>query len=722
MSRAYLCVPLAAILAFLAGCNSASSSTQNLKTTITTGPEQGYYQKVCRAIQPIAKRRGMDVQCLPCSNGSLENVYKLEQGRAEFALVQSDVAHRAWKGEYPFEEPHPQIQLVSPLFTEKVHILVGPHQYLSSVAQLKGKRVWLGAKDSGSRSSAFAVLRAAGLEFEDVRKMAATSMDSRKAFALLRADKPPLDAVIDTDMPDQRILVAMLASSGIKMAQFPLGKKGQFWVLQRPELSISAAADLKGAKIGLGPGWSGRELSQLAKVGITGTSNSVDVQKALEQLQSHQLDALLEPEQLSPELSQAILATHNYRVLPLGADPRTNGKKGLLAFLPPGSTISSAAELTDKKLWWAPGDKALDEAIYTAICGGQCRKSLNVLREINTEAALDLLRLGELDAVLQTTVAPNAAIAGVVNKDTEISLLGLDLPLLEKLVNDGSYVETSLQSSAYPGLTKGVYAVGVQTFLLTALSKKAEGGQKVELMARILREEQPAIEQNLREEVLQEKSSPAEPFALTLLGSPISSQVVEFVHSSAGSFLVKPGYPRRGEVLHMCEVLAAILTLGAVVLVMERRRRLAPRTTSCILFSLACMLVWAVGALWLQSVEGDITQDFVDLTSAGASLGRTVLLHFGLPLKPAVPTTRNGQLIMDIFSWLGTLLLGGHFLPSFKWLWHKRFASPLEELEGEILHRPAHAATDSSSQVFTRRKHAGNLALAGGLKMERTAD
>lgn len=720
MSRRYLCIPLAAVLAFLPGCNSAWSSPQNLKTTVTTGPKGGYYQKVCLALQPIAKRQGMDIECLPCSNGSLDNVYKLEQGQAEFALVQSDVAHRAWKGEYPFEEQHPQIRLVSPLFTEKVHILVRPHQYLSSVAQLKGKRVWMGAKNSGSRSSAFAVMRAAGLEFEDVRKMADTSMDSHKAFALLRAKTPPLDAVIDTEMPDRRILVAMLASSGIKMTQFPLGK-GRLWVIQRPELNISEAAGLQGAKIALGPGWSGHEVTQLLKAGIVGAVHSADPQKALAQLQSHQLDALLEPEQLSPELSHAILATRDYRVLPLAPDPRTQGKRELVAFLPPGSAVSSAAQLTDKKLWWEAGDKALDQAVSNAICGGQCRKELKVVREITSDIAMDLLQLGELDAVLQTTVAPNSTIARTVNRDTEVGLLGLDLPVLEKMVNDGSYVETSLQSSAYPGLSKGVYAVGVQTLLLTELPQTGEGRQKVELLARILREQQQGIEANLREEVLDQKGKPAEPFVLTLVGSPINSQLLDVVHSSALRFLVQPGYPRRGVVLQMCEVLGVILALTVVVLVMERRRKLAPRTTSCILFSLACVLVWAVGALWLQSVEGDISQEFVDLTSAGVSLGQTVLLHFGLPLKPAVPTTRNGQLIMDVFSWLGTLLLGGHFLPSFKWLWRKRVEGRLEEWEGEILHHAEHAAGKPASQLFARRKHAKNLPLADGLKMERTA-
>lgn len=707
MSRRFICVPLAALLVFLSGCNFTSSSMQNLQTTITTGPKGGYYHKVCMAIQPIAQRRGMNVQCLPCSNGSLENVYKLEQGTAEFALVQSDVAHRAWKGEYPFEEQHPQIRLVSPLFTEKVHILVRPHQYLSSVAQLKGKRVWLGAKNSGSRASAFAVLRAAGLGFEDVRQMADTSMDSHKAFALLRAKTPPLDAVIETEIPDQRILVAMLASSGIKMAQFPLGKDGRFWILERPELSVSEAGDLKGLRVRLGPGWSERELAQLAKAGIIGAAHSTDPQKALAQLESHRLDALLEPEQISPDLNKAILATHKYRVLPLGPDPRTNGKKQLVAFLPPGSTVSSAAELTDKKLWWAPGDKALDQAVNNAICGGQCRKGLKVVREISTDIAMDLLQLGELDAALQTTVAPNSAIAGVVNKDTEIGLLGLDLPLLEQLVSDGSYVETSLQSSAYPGLSKGVYAVGVQTLLLTALPEQGKGGQKVELLARILREEQWAIERNLRGELLDARGRPSEPFVLTLVGSPINRQLVDVVHRSALGFLVSPGYPRRGEVLQMGEVLAAILALAGVAVVMERRRRLAPRTTSCILFSLGCMLLWALGALWLQSIEGEISQDFVSLFRSAISLFETVLAHLHLPLNPPLPTTRHGQEVMDVVSWLGTLLLGSHLLPLGKRLWRKRFESRLEELEGEILHRPAHSTLEPIPQVMTARKRTG---------------
>lgn len=684
-----------AALAMLSGCSSARSFNRPLKTTLVTGPPAGYYQKFCVALQTVAKQRGVDIACLAVSNGSQDNVYKLEQGKADFALIQSDVAHRAWMGEYPFDEKQGRVRLVAPLFTERVHILVRPHQYLTSVAQLRSKSIWMGAKNSGSRFSAFTVLLAAGLPMKEVRAAASTSLDSRKAFALLRAEHEndndaPLDAVIDSEVPSPKALSEILDSLGIKVEHMRVCRRSQritfrmrpnvsanagqgnkpaptgpdeISVLLRPDLSITSAAELKDKKLRVPKRFSQRHAAALARLGPASLTREPDISRALMKLQRGQIDALVQPADLTPELIAAILRARHYEVLPLSLDPRTHGKRKLVAFLRPGLTLSSSSELADKKVWWDEADDALDEAISTALArkdqqGDHGLRAMQPVRNIDTHMALDLLAAGELDAVFQTTVAPNSGIAALVKKPSEISLLGIDWPMVEKLVADGSYVETSLQPSAYPDLDKGVYTVAVQTLLLSNLSDSKDDQFKVEAIARLLHDDRAAIENELRRLIPEADGSPTEPFALTLLGSPLKPQLSPYVHPSAGPFLVPPGNLRRGELTQMFVVIVSTLIFCAVFLAVEKKRRLSRRQTATVLLSAAFVLTWVVGAILLQGAEGDITQEFVSLVAAGKAIGLTVISHSHLPVKPPLPTTRSGQLDMDVVSWLMTLLVG----------------------------------------------------------------
>ena len=132
-------------------CISARGAAGSKEISIATSSKGGYYYSLCIAMQKEATSRGLAIHC-QTSNGSQENIYQLDNNDADFALVQGDVAHRAWRGEPPFEETHAGIKLVTPLFTEKLHILVRPHQYMTSMNQFKGRKIWLGGKNSGTRA------------------------------------------------------------------------------------------------------------------------------------------------------------------------------------------------------------------------------------------------------------------------------------------------------------------------------------------------------------------------------------------------------------------------------------------------------------------------------------------------------------------------------------------------------------------------------------------
>jgi TRAP transporter TAXI family solute receptor len=182
-------------------------------------PGLNYYEVGQAIANAFNKDRAPQDQLTSCpSDGSIENVQKLSKGEAAFALVQSDVAHSAWflhslhtvaqsppcaLSYHPFPplSPKHHVLLIVPLFTETVHVLVRPHSYVSSVADLRGRSIWTGKEGAGGYLTAERVLAAAGLGMCDVKLIhaedPAKQMDTVQA-ALIKLQSMDLDAVIFT--------------------------------------------------------------------------------------------------------------------------------------------------------------------------------------------------------------------------------------------------------------------------------------------------------------------------------------------------------------------------------------------------------------------------------------------------------------------------------------------------------------------------------------------
>src|SRR5262249_15409508 len=82
-----------------------------------------------------------------------------------------------------------------------------------------------------------------------------------------------------------------------------------------------------------------------------------------------------------------------------------------------------------------------------------------------------------------------------------------------------------------------------------------------------------------------------------------------------------------------------------------------------VLASLAGIFFWALAAVWLQALEGDVTQEFSSLSGSAVSFAKTVASHFQLPTHPPSATTRAGPVALDVFSWLAVLLVATFLLP-----------------------------------------------------------
>ncbi len=177
MVVAGLAVPVLGALILAAG--PAEALSQRISFQILTGSTGGTYFPVGQLIAGLISHapgvdrcEGSDV-CGPSgliisartSDGAVANVLAVNAGLAESGLAQGDVIAQAVAGTGPFKKPGKQskLRVIADLFSEDVHLIVARNAHIAGVADLKGKRVSLGAESSGTSVTARAILAAYGV-------------------------------------------------------------------------------------------------------------------------------------------------------------------------------------------------------------------------------------------------------------------------------------------------------------------------------------------------------------------------------------------------------------------------------------------------------------------------------------------------------------------------------------------------------------------------------
>ncbi|PKL51293.1 MAG: hypothetical protein CVV42_00140 [Candidatus Riflebacteria bacterium HGW-Riflebacteria-2] len=97
--------------------------------------------------------------------GSLANIEYLRRGQIDLALLQSDVAWQA--GNSTSDNRFRELRIIASLYSEVIQLVVRDNSRIIKLRDLKGCRIAVGDKDSGSAASIIPVLKAAGLEEGD---------------------------------------------------------------------------------------------------------------------------------------------------------------------------------------------------------------------------------------------------------------------------------------------------------------------------------------------------------------------------------------------------------------------------------------------------------------------------------------------------------------------------------------------------------------------------
>lgn len=172
-------------------CHIASPGTGPGRpaASIATGSRGGVYNQYGAAFQAAAGQRldgGIQVRG---STGSLENLHMLVNGEVSYAFAAADAAAEAYagSGEFPAGAP---LRAVARLYDDYIHLVVARGSPVQTVADLRGKRVSIGADGSGTALIAQRMFEVSGFarDLRDVRVYRLGLQDSALALAQGRID------------------------------------------------------------------------------------------------------------------------------------------------------------------------------------------------------------------------------------------------------------------------------------------------------------------------------------------------------------------------------------------------------------------------------------------------------------------------------------------------------------------------------------------------------
>lgn len=152
----------------LASTFATTAATQQL--TFATGGTSGTYYPLGEAMAQVWNNNISGIQVsVQATGASAENIRLLNNKRVDLAFVQNDINHYAYRGIEIFKgEKLPDFKVIAALYPETVQIVVRAESNIRTVADLKGKRVSVGASGSGVEANARQILGNAKLTYRDL--------------------------------------------------------------------------------------------------------------------------------------------------------------------------------------------------------------------------------------------------------------------------------------------------------------------------------------------------------------------------------------------------------------------------------------------------------------------------------------------------------------------------------------------------------------------------
>jgi len=161
------------VIGLIAGCGGGAKQEQKPAQkffNIATGGTAGTYYPLGGAMAEIINKNIPGANASAQSSGaSVANVNLLKDGKVDLALIQNDVAYYAFYGTEMFKDKKvTNFKAISTLYAEAVQIIALEKSGIKSIADMKGKRVAVGSRGSGTEANARQILEQFGLTYNDI--------------------------------------------------------------------------------------------------------------------------------------------------------------------------------------------------------------------------------------------------------------------------------------------------------------------------------------------------------------------------------------------------------------------------------------------------------------------------------------------------------------------------------------------------------------------------
>lgn len=184
MKRIIAILMVLAMIFSLSACGgTADGGAKPTTMTMGTGGTAGTYYGYGGILgSQIKTSTGITVNVVS-TDGSKANILGIDAGNYQLGTVQSDVMAYGWDGSRSFEQEGAldSFRVIGGLYAEAVQ-LVTMDSSIKSVADLKGKKVSIGAAGSGVYFNAVDILAAAGLSEKDIQPQYQSFADSADAL------------------------------------------------------------------------------------------------------------------------------------------------------------------------------------------------------------------------------------------------------------------------------------------------------------------------------------------------------------------------------------------------------------------------------------------------------------------------------------------------------------------------------------------------------------
>jgi uncharacterized protein len=191
----------------------ADSGPARISFQIATGSTEGVYFPVGQAMAGLIShplgvgRCDTATVCGPAgvilsartSEGGADNLRSVNSGAVDSGFADGDMIASAVAGGGAFRRPASHLRVIAALFPEETHLVVAANSDIRSVADLRGKRVMMGAPSSGGMVRARAILTAYRVHAREIvsQDMGAQLMRDGKIDAYFATAGVPLDSVRD---------------------------------------------------------------------------------------------------------------------------------------------------------------------------------------------------------------------------------------------------------------------------------------------------------------------------------------------------------------------------------------------------------------------------------------------------------------------------------------------------------------------------------------------